>query len=448
MPYYLHHYFAPDFNHKHLRPVVLGDDNVDTHNLGYVQNVVAGQVLAELIKLPENDQDADIHFDQETLDFFDALPPSGPVQRDAPALLQHDGDTPAAKPEEENSCPDAFFCGTLELDIPGESRFDPRYVYEKPVFPMGPNCGRDPANPGRIIALSTGYCFYNEGLITVKKLLNIRQDMNFATGNVLFVGDIVCHGDIYPGFSLCGSDILVKGRIDGAQIRARGNFTCESGIKGVPDASIEAGGMVRLAFCENATIKTAGNVVIEGNALHSTIFAGGSVVIKGRLQGGSIHAGSVVYVREQVGDTQGAITRISLGYNPLTQLQKHECDEEMKMQTSRKASLERHSRKGKIFAEESAPLIELASRKLDILKARGSGLRKELVMDLRQAEKSRVVVPGTMHDGTEIRIGKAYFKAIGTYGNVCFRLREDEIIHSSPAIPKKGEARLTESGER
>lgn len=48
MAYYLRHFFNPDFNHKKLRPETLKDGDVSQHYLGYVQNVVAGQVLAEV----------------------------------------------------------------------------------------------------------------------------------------------------------------------------------------------------------------------------------------------------------------------------------------------------------------------------------------------------------------------------------------------------------------
>ena len=465
MAYYLHHYFTPDFNHKHLRPVPLADGNVDAFNLGYVQNVVAGQVLADLTPLPENNADADVVFDQDTLDFFDSLPPSGPTGRRSTSSADASEDAPAEEREEAaNSGADARFhslspartipedaaeviSSTLELDIPGEAKLDPRYIYDTPVFPMGPNCGRDPENPNRIVAEATGYCFYNEGLITVKKLLNVRQPVNFATGNILFAGDIVAHEDIFPGFHLCGNDILIKGRIDGAFIRARGSITCESGIKGAPTATMDAEGTIRLAFCESAVIKTDGNLVIEGNCLHSTIYAGGSVIIKGRLQGGMIHAGNIVYAREQIGDAQGAVTRITLGYNPIRLLCKQETEAEIKVQSERKAGYERRSRRGPLFAEECAPLIELAARKVDLLQARLSRARKELIVDQSQAEKCRVVVPGTVHSGTEIRIGKAYFKVVDAYSNCHFRLREDEIDVAYPAISPKAEARLIGYGE-
>ncbi len=47
MPYFLHHYFDPDFDYQRLKPKIREDGKVDHYNLDYVQNVIAGQVLAE-----------------------------------------------------------------------------------------------------------------------------------------------------------------------------------------------------------------------------------------------------------------------------------------------------------------------------------------------------------------------------------------------------------------
>ena len=40
------------------------------------------------------------------------------------------------------------------------------------------------------IAAAKGYVFYLNGKITVKTLLNVRQDVSFQTGNIFFVGDM------------------------------------------------------------------------------------------------------------------------------------------------------------------------------------------------------------------------------------------------------------------
>ena len=389
MPYYLHHYFAPDFNHKRLRPMAMADGTISAHYLGYVHNVVAGQVLAELLPVPTA--------------------------------------TPA-----EDSLDDTV---DMLLSL-GGVEYDPRYIYDTPVFPMGPNCGHDPENPNRIIALANGYCFYHQGLITVKKMLNVRQDVNFHTGNIFFVGDVVAHGDVYPGFSLCGSDILVKGRIDGGIVKAKGKIICESGVKGAPTALLQAGSTIRTGFCEAARIITNGNLIIDGSCIHCDLYVGGSLIVKGRLQGGSVHANGLVYVKEQLGNAQAAPTRISLGYNPMEYLAIQEISEKMQIQKQKIKSYEGRIMANKIYAEECNPLIEVAQRKLDVITQRRERLLHNFQAESHNEDYHRIIVPGTVHPGVEISIGKAYRKLIAPQADVFFTLQEDEVIHGMPALAK------------
>lgn len=53
MDMYLRHYFDPNFDYQSLRPTPAGQGDTDCYNLGYVQNVVKGQILAELVPLAE-----------------------------------------------------------------------------------------------------------------------------------------------------------------------------------------------------------------------------------------------------------------------------------------------------------------------------------------------------------------------------------------------------------
>ncbi len=408
MPYYLRHYFAPDFNHKRLRPVAMADGNVNAHYLGYVQNVVAGQILAELV-------------------YLDSLP-EGSIPADQ-AAGNATGTAPSRR--ETFSANDA---DPPDLFADAGSALDPKYIYPDPVFPEGPNCGRDPDNPNRIVALATGYCFYHQGLITVKKLLNVRQDINFHTGNIFFSGDVVVHGSVFPGFSLCGSDILVKGRVDGGTVRARGRITCQDGVKGTPTALLRAESTVHLAYCENARIITAGNLIIDGACMHSELYVGGSLIVKGRLQGGSAHANGQIYVKEQLGGGQGATTRVSLGYNPLEFLRLQEIEDCVNKQREKLRYFESRTRMGRHHAEECAPLQELATRKLAVALQLRQALWRGFAADAGKAEKSRVIVPGTVFPGVELSIGKAYLKIVDQQKDVHFRLQEDDIACNSPAL--------------
>lgn len=416
----------PDFNHKHLRPMAMVDGGVNAHYLGYVQNVVAGQLLAELVRLdslPEGVAAQAVFPDGATR----------PETRDGNIPLPIEAGYPEPKITEgaaidENKSYSAFH---KNLNI-----LDPRFVYATPVFPQGPNCGRDPANPNRIVALCNGYCFYHNGLITVKKLLNVRQDVNFRTGNILFTGDIVVHGNVFPGFSITGNNILIKGRIDGGSVKAQGAVVSHYGIKGAPTASIRAGGTVRLPYCEQARVVTSGNLIIDGACIHSDLYVGGSVLIKGRLQGGTIHANGLVYVKDQIGDIQGASTRIALGYNPLEFLNLQELNAMLEDQEQKLQGHTRNARKGPLFAEEAAPFIELAGQKIAVLKRLQRTAWHTFSADMRKVCRNRVVVPGKVYPGTEISIGRAYAKIIDEQQDVFFCLHEDEIAHGFPALAK------------
>ncbi len=449
----------PDFNHKRLRPVPMADGNTAMHYLGYVQNVVAGQVLAELEYLdaiPEGfaAQDEPCDAAPEGLsgqgESHGGVPDASPAED--PGSENTDGHLPIPArngyPEMEDSAE------TFEQEEQGYWNFlqnlrtlDGRFIFNKPIFPLGPNCGRDPQNPNRIIALASGYCFYHQGLITVKKLLNVRQDVDFHTGNITFVGDIVVHGDVNPGFSVTGGSILVRGRLIGGTIKARGNVVVESGVKGSPTASIRAGYTIRIASSEQATIITPGNLIIDGNSLHSNLFVGGSLIVKDRLQGGSVHAGGIVYVKEKLGHSQGAQTAITLGYNPIAFLRVQEI---AAMQQEQKHILDnatKQARKSRHFADEVAPYQELATRKLAILeRMRTAGWRK-LTTDLRKAGKARVIVPGSVYPGVEISIGRASHKVIDEQRDVFYSLHEEEVVHGFPAILKNWSPASPAGGE-
>ena len=197
------------------------DGNVHDHYLGYVQNVVAGQALAELIPLDETHA-GKIASGKEH-------PHSGRIEKHKKA----------AKKELKSSEAPAIAGNALEHDIPGQTHIDPRYLYDNPIFPLGPNCGHDPSNPNRIIALVSGYCFYNKGLITVKKLLNVRQDINFSTGNILFAGDVVVHGDIYPG---CNNNTGESGHM----VIVKDGLLCTCGRRGCWEAYSSATGLINM----------------------------------------------------------------------------------------------------------------------------------------------------------------------------------------------------------
>lgn len=421
MSYYLRHYFQPDFNHVHVRPIPMADGNTDACYLGYVQSVVAGQVLAELVRLDGSSENGR----PEELAAPESATAASPIpETDMASIVGGTGEAS-----------ETAACGYNNF-IQNTDSVDSRFVYEKPVFPLGPNCTRDPQNPNRIISLINGFCFYHNGLITVKNLLNVRQDVDFRTGNIIFAGNILVHGDVKPGFRLTGGNIQIKGRVDGGRLRAEGSVAVHGALKGAPSALINAKGTVRLASCEQARVITRGNLIIDGNCMHSDLFVGGSLIVKGRLQGGTVHANGVVYIKDQLGNVQGAPTKISLGYNPIDYMHLNELTLQHQDQTQKLQYHTNRARKGPHFAAESAPYQELANQKLAVIKSMQSAAWRRFSQDVRKADRTRVLVPGTVYPGVEISIGRAYYKVIDEHHDVFFAMHEDEVVNGFPALSK------------
>jgi uncharacterized protein (DUF342 family) len=370
--YYLQHYFDPDMDHLSLKPREIDGGVVDRYNLGYVQNVISGQVLAEMLPL-------------------------------------------------------------AEIDNTSLTSLKPRFFCTEPVLPQGPNTRIEPDHPHYLLADANGYVFYHEGLITVKKLLNVRGGVDFHTGNIFFVGDMAVHGDVRAGFEIQAYRILIKGMVEGGVVRAGSDLAMEGGARGgVSDRClISAGGNLRLPFAEKAELRAGNTIYVERTCQHATVFAGSSFVVKDRLQGGSIHARSTIYVANQLGTSTAAPTSIFLGYNAPRIRQLEKLDVRLDELATRVAHYTAVAGHLPPDATPTTRKLAMAKQKLALFRSRREQLWNSLVEDERQARACRLVVPGTVHPGVEVSIGRSFLTVENTYRNVVFQLEGDDIVVNS-----------------
>ena len=208
MWYYIRHYFDPDFDYLHLKPIADSKGRVNLRNLNYVQNVVKGQVLAEVLPIVEN---------------MSPLP-------------------------------------------------ERRFITRDPILPAGANTEPDPKNPNRLLSSINGFVFYYNKEITVKHLLNVRRNIDLHTGNIVFVGDLAVHGNVTSEFELRANNVMVKGIIEAAFIRTNGSIIGEGGFKGSQEGKLIAEKDIRLAFAETGEIRAKDKVAIDGSCLHCNIY--------------------------------------------------------------------------------------------------------------------------------------------------------------------------------
>jgi len=370
MRYYLKFSFDPGLDRRKLTPKRRQDGTVDLYNLGYVQNVMAGETLAV---------------------WLDAA--------DAP--------------------PDA----------------DPRAFYAEKVFPYGLGCTPDPANPDRLVATVNGYVSFDNGRITVRRNLVVPCDVDFHTGNIVFVGDVLIEGAVRAGFEVVGRNVVVKGLVEGARIRATESVVAEAGIKGSDDAVIRAGANLRTKFCEKAELHAAGNLLVDTSSMLCNLYVGAKLAVKERLVGGTVASRGAVYVGEALGGGLRTQTKVLMGYDPELISRDRSLRAKIHHLSERAMALRREAgpggRQGKEAGEELAELEKkLASYHL---------LRHRLWLNRHGCEDflvCRVIVPGEVGANVEIGIGEAVMDAPDGARDVFFRYHDGDVVMSSPALKR------------
>ena len=369
MPYFLKHHFDPDFNHLDIKSKVGANDRVDHLNRDYVQNVVVGEILAEWVKVPESETEA----------------------------------------------------------------YDSRFLYPVKSFPMGPNCVVDAQNPDQLLAAVNGYVYYDaEQKIAVKTLLNIRRDVDYVTGNVSFVGDVVVHGAVRSGFSVKARNLLVKGPVEGATLEASGSMQIHAGVRGDNQAVLRAKDSVKVKFCENAQVSAGKNLLVEGSVMHCKLYVGNALAVKEKLIGGETTCRRLVHVGEQLGGGLSTITSIVLGYDPALLQKIAELKARLEGLRQEKARLAVHVVRNTPSAVQRDTDI---AAKISVFEKQLAAWSEKLTSE--NFDSCAVVAPGEVRPGVEVSIGPFFHANSDFLKDIRFSCKNNQIAANSPAEPRK-----------
>lgn len=321
------------------------------------------------------------------------------------------------------------------VDSPDEGGGEDQLAFDEKAFPAGPNTVVDPKDPDRLLAAVPGYVFYDQGLITVKGVLNVRRDVDFHTGNISFLGDVVVHGGVRSGFQVQARNVMVKDTVEAAFLRADGSLLAEAGIKGGGKGVVKAGKSLRTAFAENAMLLAGGKMLIDGACMHCDVYAGDQLAVRGRLAGGVAASSRLVYVGEKLGGGLGAETVLMLGYDAMLLNKSHLIEARIKAVLERveenRAMLANHpelsGELGPKIAEAEGRMAKLVQVRQDIW---------ERIHAHEDLESCRVIVPGKVLPGVEVSIGGARLAVDDYLEDVCFLYRDRGIVVQSPAMKR------------
>lgn len=129
--------------------------------------------------------------------------------------------------------------------------------------------------------------------LCVEEVLEVREKVDYHTGNIAFPGNILIGGGIEPGFKVfSGASIICKNTIDATDINAKKDLIVQGGIVGRPPARVRVGGRLEARFVENCRIAVREDALVANAVLNSHIYALGKFAMgdKGRISGGEVWA--------------------------------------------------------------------------------------------------------------------------------------------------------------
>ncbi|MFP5501107.1 MAG: DUF342 domain-containing protein [Candidatus Sericytochromatia bacterium] len=143
--------------------------------------------------------------------------------------------------------------------------------------------------------------------ISVQPIIVISSDVDFSTGNINFQGSVKIGGNVLPGFTVKATqDVEIGGVCEGASIEAGGKVTVKGGVR--QHTVITAHGDVSVRFVDSeSSVTTRANLMVVESALHSTLTAGLAIKVGKKLIGGTAQAGEYISA-EQLGTPGGTVT--------------------------------------------------------------------------------------------------------------------------------------------
>lgn len=150
------------------------------------------------------------------------------------------------------------------------------------AVPTGKNTVYDEERSVVIAELNGNVEVAPNGVINVQDVLKINGNINNATGNINFVGDVVITGDVSSGFKVISKgDITIKGTVEGAILNAEGNITVGGAINGMGSARITAAKSLRCKNIQNCSIVT-GEDIYADSIMYCVVECGGNMELSGK----------------------------------------------------------------------------------------------------------------------------------------------------------------------
>jgi len=300
----------------------------------------------------------------------------------------------------------------------------------------------------RLMAASDGSAYRQQNRIHVDKVLQIKGDVNYGSGNIKFNGPVVIDGDVRSGFRVEARDsIVIGGNVEAAHIYSQqGDITIKYGVVGKNRAKILAGGSLSCGFIQDATVGVRGDLNVEHYIINSSVSVGGVATVKGaegQIRGGNLTSEKGI-VAAVVGSPRNIYTELKIigsGQNSsqrkLWELSRLRTDLSLRYSTLEKRYRFLNILKNEVkkISDEKLSELSFLQNELKRLKNRLMQLDDEEMVLQKEAARERllkeVVVEGKLYPNVHIEINGLGFHSDELLESVKIYRFKDELIVES-----------------
>ncbi|MBQ7613354.1 MAG: DUF342 domain-containing protein [Spirochaetaceae bacterium] len=174
-----------------------------------------------------------------------------------------------------------------------------------------------------VLAEINGHVMINKGKIIVDPVFIVEGNVSLKTGNIEFLGSVFITGNVDDTFSVKASgNIEVKGTVGKCDLDAEGDIIISQGVIGKEGGTIRTSKSIWAKFIQNEKLVDAGeNVVVSDGILNSVVMAKQKIVCNGKradIIGGVLSASEMIVARNIGSPTAGNDTVLNVGFDPKT----------------------------------------------------------------------------------------------------------------------------------
>lgn len=300
------------------------------------------------------------------------------------------------------------------------------------------------ANNLEYYSLIEGKVTLEENTLKVTPVFTVEGNLEAATGDLNFHGDVLIKGNVFSNVTIkTTGNITINGHVEIATLIAGKDIILKNGMQGSGIGQIKCGGNLMAKFLEQ-TIVSAGGSVNTNAILNCEITSGKSITVSGTR--GVILGGKVCAVESvnayTLGNRIGVTTRVVVGLETDFKTAMSDIDNQIEEYKAKLSDATRQLEKT-LSQMKTSKNPSLAKDKMTYMREKilcQSNLndlmnRKNSLTDIRQRSiEGKVVINGPVNAGSVITINGITESLHSQYKNVTFTKLPKELRIKSNSI--------------